>query len=58
MAGKSVSMQNFVKFVGWQSTSQDLEGDSKIISFTAFPSILSNLNRLKDGKFGIDTSSE
>ena len=50
-------MHNFVKYVGRQSNSQDFEGDSKILSFTVFfLSTLSNLDQVKGGNFGTDTS--
>ena len=49
-------MRNFVKFVGRQSNSQDFDDDFEIISLTVFSSTVSNLDKGKDGKLGIDTS--
>ena len=49
-------MRNFVKFVGRQSNSQDFDDDFEIISLTVFSPTVSNLDKGKDGKLGIDTS--
>ena len=49
-------MNNFVKYVGRLSNSQDFEGDSRIVSFTVLSSTVSYLDRGKGGKFGMDIS--